>query len=392
MSEQLGSYGLDGLSDERPLGADAAEDEWDEGDVAEALEDGFESMEEGFEAVDAMGAVDGLDERAFDDDAFAEAAFSDEFDSDAGDDYAMEAWSAFEEELADGLDAADNDEFLGRILGGLGRAASRLARNPGLQRAVGQVRGAARAAGQAAGGIGSMANAAAWAANALGAPQAAGTLRQVGGYARRAQSVAGGVGRMAGRVQRRAPRALAQAGQTLQQGAANPMGFLMAQLSQLLGQQADELDAFDEFADLYVEDGIDEALPLAVGLAARAAASALGRGAVARMAQPARRALVRGVANTARQLLSRHGPRALRALPRVARGAVRVARQRQVPVAQVPALMQRVGRQVAAQPQLVRRLAQQPAGSGMGSLAAAPTGNARRFRINGPVEISIVSR
>lgn len=401
MSEHLGADGMDGLEDDRPMNADAADEEWsamdemdgmdgmDEGDGADALDEGFDAGDDSFDVGD-----DGFEAQAMDDNA----AFVDEFDQFDGGDDTGDAWDAFEEELADALDADDGDEFLGRLLGGLGRAAGRVARSPVARRvagAAGRVGSAARTAGAVAGNVGNLAGAAASLARSLGANQAAQALGQVGGHARQAQSVAGRVGRAAGAVQR-APAAARRAGQAMQQGAANPMGFLLGQLGQLMGQQADELDAFDEFADLYAEDGIDEALPIAVGLAARAAANALGRGTIARLAQPARRALVRGVANTTRQLLRQHGPQAIRALPRVAHSAARVARRRRLPPSQVPAAIQRVGRQVAAQPRLLQQLAQ-PAGPGL----ARPAGTAglstvhrggRSFRMEGPVEIHIISR
>ena len=66
-------------------------------------------------AADEM-AVDAGDVEAESGDVFTE-----EFEADAD---AMAAWDAFEIEIADGLDAADTDKFLGRILGGLGRAES----------------------------------------------------------------------------------------------------------------------------------------------------------------------------------------------------------------------------------------------------------------------------
>ncbi|WP_407279560.1 hypothetical protein U5817_02125 [Aromatoleum evansii] len=359
--------------DEADAGADFGSDPFaDEYDAAGEELSGDEAADLGDSAVDlGEGADEGVDDMAL--------------------------WNAFEEEVADALDAADDDEFFGRLLGGLGRAAGVMSRGlGGAARIAGRARGFARQAGRVAGRVGRVAGAVSPAAMAaarlagmLGAPGAANALGQVG---RAAQ----GVGRAAGHA-----RGLAG---SFGQAAGGAQG-LFAQLSQLLGQSEGADDAFDAVADLYLEDGIDEALPAAVGLAARAAARGLGFRNVGQLSMASRRALVRGVAAAARELVRSRGPQAVRALPGLARSATRVA-QRQAPTPQRAVQVVRRGlpqaaRRVAQSPRMAASLARararpprplaRPTDIGHG-MPTGGTGQRRVIHINGPATLTITPR
>ncbi len=364
------------------MGSDSASDDgFDEGDAGDGFTDEFDAADVG-DSMEASG-----------DDLGADFAFSDGADDDAA------LWDAFEEEVADGLDAGDEDEFLGRLLGGLGRAAGVVGRGlGGAGRVAGRVRGIAQRAGRIAGQVGRVAGrvtpattAAARLARMLGAGGVASGLDRVGqgartvqGWAGRAGQIAGGVGQAAG-------------------GAQN----VLAQLSQLIGGGGDEFDDFDAMADLY-EDGVDEALPAAVALAARAAARGLGFSNVAQLSQAGRRAMVRGIASAARELVRNRGPQAVRALPRLAQSAGRVATRRSATPQQAAQTLRRqlprAARRVAQQPQALRRLAQpsaaprrpaSPVGRdpavGRGRPTSRITG-ARTFYIDGPVSLTVTPR
>jgi plasmid stabilization system protein ParE len=310
----------------------------------------------------------------------------------------MAVWNAFEEEIADGLDAADEDEFIGRLLGGLGRAAGVVSRGLGGAAGIaGRVGRLAQGAGRVAGGVGRVAGAVSPAAMAasrlaglLGAPGVAGALGQVG--------------RAAQTVQRGARRAQGLAG-SLGQTAGGAQG-LFSQLSQLLAQGGNEFDDFDAVIDLYAEDGVDEALPAAVALAARAAARGLGFRNVTQLSQTGRRALVRGVAAAARELVRGRSPQAVRGLPRLAHAAARVA-QRRVPtpqaaaqalrrglpqtarrIAQNPRAAQRVARAAAAAPRPLAR----PTTIGRGMPGPRPASGPRQYSFSGPVTLTITPR
>ncbi len=392
---------------------EAADAEGAEHEAADGLDDNaFEAADagDGFEqADDELAFTDDAADEAESADAFDEAASGDSFEEGADE---MALWNAFEEELADGLDAADEDEFLGRLLGGLGRAGGLLARRmggaAGMARRVAQ---GARRFGQVAGQAGRVAArvspaalAAARMARMLGAPGLASGLQTIGrgaghaaGIARNVSGVAGGVGRGAagvGQLLGGFGQAAGGIGQAADSGQA-----LLAQISQLIGGGGNEFEDFDAMAELY-EDGVDEALPGMVGLAARAAARGLGFGSVQQLSQSARRALVRGVASAARELMRGRDRRPVRVLPRLAHAAGRTA-ARTAPTAPAAAQavrrgLPRTARNLARNPQALRRAAApaplaRPADVGRGRRSSTLSGP-RTFRIDGPVMLTITPR
>lgn len=374
-------------------------------DETDALE---ESVDEGHDAAFDEGDDQGdgfTDEMSAADQADADTSDTFEGDSasDLGDEFGegaddMAVWNAFEEEVADGLDAGDTDEFLARLLGGLGRAGGVVGR--GLASAAGTagqvgsmaqgVGSAARQVSRVAGAMTPATQAAARLARMLGAPGVAGALGQAG---RVAQGVRGAANRVGG------------VANSVGQAAGGAQG-LFRQLSQLIGQGFDELDDFDAMADLYTEDGVDEALPALVALAARSAARGMGLRNVAQLTQAGRRALVRGVGSAARELVRGNGPSAVRALPRLTHAAARAAQrgaatparaaqvfQRQLPatarrVAQSPRLMQRLEQPARARAARARH--EQPTRPGFGMPAARP-GRVRTYNFPGPITLTMVT-
>ncbi len=358
--------------------------------------------DEGFEGDGFVDEGDGADMEGAD--AYQEES-ADSLDADGVDDMAL--WNAFEEEIADGLDAADEDEFLGRLLGGLGRAGGALRRVAGGARRVGQIAGQA---GQLARRASPAAAAAARMARLLGAPGLASGLNTVargamhaGRFARNASSLAGGVGRVAGGAAQ-ALGGLGQAGAGLGQAAGGGQA-LMAQLAQLFGGGGNEFDDFESLADSF-EDGVDEALPGLVGLAARAAARGVGFNNVAQLGQAGRRALVRGVAAAARELVNGRDPANVRALPRLAhaagRAAARVNNTPQAAAQNIRRGLPRTARNVARNPQVLRRVARprSTGGAQRGPISrpntlgrGTPTiSGPRTFRIDGPISLTITPR
>jgi ABC-type transporter Mla subunit MlaD len=342
-------------------------------DVMDEADAGDTELDTALDEGDDGDAFDAADDTNLGDSLAGDAG--DEF-GDSTDDMAL--WNAFEEEVADGLDAGDDDEFFGRLLGGLGRAAGALGRGGGVAGRIGsfaqQAGRVAGRVGQAAQRVSPAAQAAARLARLLGAPGAANALGSAG-------RVAQGVGRAAG-------------------GARG----LFSQLSQLLGQGGNAMDAFDDAVDLFAEDGVDEALPAVVGLAARAAARGLGFRNLTQVSRAGRRALVRGVAAAARELVRQRGPHAVRALPRLAAAATRVAQRRaRTPQQAVEAVrrgLPQAARRVTQNPQVMRRLAQpqrtgapaplaRPTAVGRGRPAAAAGGGRRRYTFQGPVTLTI---
>jgi hypothetical protein len=364
----LAASGDEAFEDQGDGMADAFEDDAESADFA----DGTNDAGDGFEG-------DGVDQG----DGFEDSADG------------MALWDAFEEEVADGLDAAEEDEFLGRLLGGLGRAGGLVQRGAaGVARGARQASQIAGQAGRVAARVTPAANAAARLARMLGAGRVASGLDAVGRGARSASQLA----RQASGFAASVGRGATGVGQAAASGQA-----LLAQLSQLIGAGGNEFDDFDAMADLF-EDGVDEALPSMVGLAARAAARGLGFRNVAQLSVAGRRALVRGVGAAARELMRGRDRGGLRQLPRLAQAAGRTAtRTTPTPQAAVQTLrrgLPRTARNVARNPQVLPPPSQQrqgPAplarpnrlGRGMPSSTIA---GPRTFRIDGPVTLSITPR
>ncbi|MEE8614910.1 MAG: hypothetical protein V3T11_06830, partial [Roseateles sp.] len=136
---------------------------------------------------------------------------------------------------------------------------------------------------------------------------------------------------------------------------------------------------------------------------------------IAQLAHAGRRALVRGAASAARELVRHQGRGAIRALPRLATSAARVA-TRQAPTPQRAAQAVRRGlpaaaRRVAQQPQTLQRLAQPDPAPPRTSYAQPTAGPAltrdhrlgrgqptrrlhgpRTFYIDGPVALTVTPR
>jgi hypothetical protein len=399
-----------------PLGYDQADD---------ALEEDAFSDDETFDEADAAYETDGYDEgEAYDEalgdefegeeaeslDGMMDAYEDDAFDAATGamttsPSQADAAWSAFEAELADALDVDGTDEFLGSVLGGFSRVASGLARNLGpAANVASRLGGHARTAGRYAGHASRLANAGSMLAQRLGHQGLAQQLQRFGQVSRGAGRIASGIGGAFGGAAG-VPAHLRSASQVAGRAAAhqNPLSELLAQIGQLSSDGADDFEAFDAMADLY-EEGVDAALPAAVGLAARLAARALGNQNLAQLSPTARRGFVRAIGAAARHLIQGAGPAGVRALPRIAASSAQAARRQRTPPQRIPNRVgrdaTRAARSVARRPRAMNQLSQplsrtatqpgaaRPAGVGRG-VPTVTRGSARRYVLHGPVELTI---
>jgi hypothetical protein len=420
MTHPQGNAGDAGDDFDTPQGFDPADDDF----AADALEgdEAFDEADAGYET-EGYDEGDEYDESLGDEFEASQTDFLDEFDAGHGDllvaddlydgadaatggpiapARANAALSAFEAELADALDADGTDEFLGSVLGGFSRVAGSLARGFGPAAGIAsRLGGYARTAGRYAGHASRMANAGSMLAQRLGHPGLAQQLQRYGQIAGGAGRVAGGLGGALGGASR-IPGHLQNAAQ-IAGGAAghqNPLSELLARIGQLSADGADDFEAFDAMADLY-EEGVDAALPAAVGLAARLAARALGGHNLAQLSPQARRAFVHGIAAAARHLVQGAGPAGVRALPRIAASSAQAARRQRTPPQRIPQQVgrtaTRAARTIARRPRAVGRLAQpmsrtpaasRPAGVGRG-VPSVTRGSARRYVLHGPVELTI---
>ena len=235
-------------------------------------------------------------------------------------------------------------------------------------------------------------------AYALGAEDTDEFFRRLRRIARRIAPVIGRVARVAAPILSRIPHPYAQIA-----------GRVAGVAGRLLPQAED--DALDAFAELAVVS--PRAIPLVAGITARRIVGRRG----AMMSPTARRAVVRTVGRAARTLVRRGGPRAIRALPRIARTVRRTAIARRTPTAARPQVVRRTAARVAATPRLRRRLSRPlPRGQriartaarvartpmrGMpgrrmgypgrvyGPRGAVPWYGGRTFRLRGPVEVTV---
>jgi hypothetical protein len=306
---------------------DVMQDLSGQGPAASGDEAAFEAM--------AAAATDGFGEGTLEDgsdehpDPAADFAGDDGFDEDSGDDRDL-GFDAAEDEMAEGLEASiadalstqGADEFLARILGGVARLAPRAARET--------------------------------------------PRRPVRG--------------------RRADRPAPRGSGSDRIRARQPLTGLLRRLGQHLAEGGEVREAFADLAELFAEEGLDEALPVLGGLTARALLEPLSAG---RGTAPVRRQLVASATQAARTLVGRGGPEALRALPRLADSMARTALRRGLRPAALPQALRRTVAQVASQPALLARLAR----PGRRHSPIRPgRGAAQRLVVPGPVEIRILSR
>jgi hypothetical protein len=169
---------------------------------------------------------------------------------------------------------------------------------------------------------------------------------------------------------------------------------LLPLLQRHVAQGANEMDMFEELADLFEQENMDEALTILGGVVARVTLRPLVQRSGAMTGQAVSRQLVRGATQAARNLISRQGVQAVRALRPIAISVGRVAVRRGMKPTALPSAIRRAAATVAAQPALARRLAQTTVRTGRAEvprsrLSISGGGVPRRFVVNGPVEIII---
>lgn len=385
MDEQFESEAMQDLAGETP--PQAAEDIFED-DAAD--ENGFE---EGDIEEDTM-AEESDDFEGSEQEYFEEDGLEEGFEEELGEEFAEEDFDIMEEledVMADALDAEDSDEFLGRLIAGIGSI------------------------GRIAGGVGRAAGLAGRAARASARLDRAGrTAGRVARVVRGAGRVAGQVGRGArrtARLARAARRGLRDPGggysefpQGLPEGGpgiepedatgtpgAGGMQAVLARLLPLLqrhaAQGSNETELFEDLGDWFEDEGVDEALPVLAGVAARAAVRPLVRRTGSVVSRAAGRQVVRSATQAARTLVRRQGAQAVRALPRIARSVGRAAARWNARPGAVASALRRTAARVAARPALVRRLAHPTAPASTRRLAAS--GVPRRIVVRGPVEIIV---
>lgn len=217
-------------------------------------------------------------------------------------------------------------------------------------------------------------------------------------FLRRLRNIAGRVARGVGSV----ARTVAPIASAIPLPWTQAIGRVANIAGRLMADGADEFEAIDELVDGLDDDAIDAALPVVAGLAVRRAIPA-----VARLARPARRQVVRQVAGAMRTAVQRGGRPAARAVTRTVRATGRAVQQRRVPARRAGAVVRRATSAVIRQPQQLRRLARPlvpaarrvtPRGQAARVLRRMPGGGpagyacrcgGRHLTLRGPVSITI---
>jgi hypothetical protein len=133
----------------------------------------------------------------------------------------------------------------------------------------------------------------------------------------------------------------------------------MQMLLQMHEHHSSHHELFTALTGWFVSANADEAVPVLAGIVAWTLARASGQSATWPLSIAVRRRIAGAASDAAWALIRQGGPEDIRVLARIARSVSRVARRRNAPPEQLPAvLLGTVGR-VAAQPRLMRLLAVQ---------------------------------
>ncbi len=297
----------------------------DELEMDEFGEEEFEEEFDDFEAEDYE-----------DEEAYFEEDFMDEYEADDYGDYDdYDEFDEFEDDYAaeDTLDdvmafalgAEDADEFFGRLVKGFKKVAKKVKRG---------IRKAAPVVGRIARGVSRV-------ARVIPHP-----------YAQAIGRVAGVVGKAANLAQR------------------------------LRAEGATEEEALEAFAEMATGDR--RALPIVAGLTARTVLKSKG----ARMSPGARKQVVKQMKGAAKTLVRKRGPKAIRALPKIAKSVKRTAAVKGTPPVAATKVVRRTAAKVAKSPTLTRKLAR-PSATTKRLVRKAASKAARSYVIQGPARVTI---
>jgi hypothetical protein len=136
-----------------------------------------------------------------------------------------------------------------------------------------------------------------------------------------------------------------------------PGGPLIGAAADILGNladdEADEMDALEELADLAEEeDGWDELAPHVAAVAIRGAL----KHQAARLPKASRKKLVKTVTAVTKHIAHKHGARAVAAVPAIVEHARKIAVRRRIPARHLPALVARTARAAVKSPRVLRKL------------------------------------
>jgi len=193
--------------------------------------------------------------------------------------------------------------------------------------------------------------------------------------------IAGGVSRVASMIPHPYAQAIGRVAGIVNKG---------AQLAQRLRMEgATEEEALEAFAELAARD--PRALPIVAGLTAKTILKSKS----ARLSPAARKRVVKQMKGTAKNLVRKQGPAAIRALPKIAKSVKRNAVIKGTPSVTALKVVRRTANKVAQSPTLTRKLARPSPKAKMVVKRAGVAGvlrghsHGRSYVIQGPTRITI---
>jgi hypothetical protein len=163
--------------------------------------------------------------------------------------------------------------------------------------------------------------------------------------------------------------------------AAQVAGKVAGVLGKLKAEGASVEDALEAVAEIAVQDR--RAVPIVAGLAARSVL----KDKAATMPPGQRKQAARAVTSAARTLVSQGGPKAIRAMPRIAKSVRRTAASKGTPAAVRPQVLARTASKVARRPDLLRNLSR-PLPRGQ-SIVQRSNGSVRNIQVPSGATITI---
>jgi hypothetical protein len=160
-------------------------------------------------------------------------------------------------------------------------------------------------------------------------------------------------------------------------------GQVAGLLGKLRAEGATTEDALEAVAEIAVRDR--RALPVVAGLAARTLVKNKG----ATLSPQQRRQAVRSATKAAKTLVASGGPKAIRALPKVAKSVRRTAVAKGTPPAVRPQVLQRTAAKVAQNPMLLNKLSRPSAKAQALVQRNGGPGRGQSFTVAGPARIQI---
>ena len=201
-------------------------------------------------------------------------------------------------------------------------------------------------------------------------------------FGRKAIGVARKVGRGIGKVSRIAAPWLKRIPLPWTQA----LGRIAGITGRLMADGADEFEAINVFADYADYDDLDAAIPVIAGLTIRKTVPGIKY-----KPKSVRKKLVKAVSKATKKVVSRQGPKAAKAMPKVVQTAKKVSKQTGQPLTKAIA---KTATKVSKSPTTTRKMALpvvKKAKTGLGKMGSCPTCG-KTYSLRGPVTISIKGR